>query len=155
MGEDEGDMSQDRIEKDTFIKAPAERVWAVLTEPSQVDGWFSPGGPASIDLRPGGVMTLNHGEYGTFPTLIVTVDPPRHFAYRWASAHPGEPATEANSTLVEFFLEPEADGTRLRLVESGFAGLDIPAERIATAGYESHDGGWTAMIGNLREFAEK
>jgi uncharacterized protein YndB with AHSA1/START domain len=148
-------MSQDRIEKDTFIKAPVERVWAVLTEPEQVDGWFSPGGPAAIDLRPGGVMTLNHGEYGTFPMLIVTVDRPRHFAYRWDSAHPGVLAAEGSSTLVEFFLEPEADGTRLRLVESGFAGLDIPAERVATAGYESHDGGWTAMVGNLREFAEK
>ena len=149
------DMSQDRIEKETFIKAPAERVWAVLTEAEQIDGWFSPGGPARIDLRPGGLMTLDHGQYGRFPMLIVTVDPPRHFAYRWASAYPGEAATEANSTLVEFFLEPAADGTRLRLVESGFAGLDIPAERIEAAGYESHDGGWTAMVDKLREFAEK
>jgi uncharacterized protein YndB with AHSA1/START domain len=148
-------MSNDRIERETFVKAPAEQVWAVLTEPARIDGWFSPGGPSEIDLRPGGVMTLNHGEYGTFPTLIVTVDPPRHFAYRWASAHPGAPATEENSTLVQFFLEPEADGTRLRLVESGFAGLDIPADREPTAGYESHSGGWTEIVTILREHAEK
>jgi uncharacterized protein YndB with AHSA1/START domain len=148
-------MSRDRIERETFIKAPAERVWAVLTEPAEVDGWFSPGGPSEIDLRPGGVMTLNHGEHGTFPMLIVTVDPPRHFAYRWASAYPAEKATEDNSTLVQFFLQPEAEGTRLRLVESGFAGLSIPAEREAAAGYDSHAGGWTEMVDRLREYAEK
>ncbi|HEY0534337.1 MAG TPA: SRPBCC family protein [Actinoplanes sp.] len=148
-------MSQDKIERETFIKAPIERVWAVITRPAEIDGWFSPGGPSSVDLRPGGVMTLNHGQYGTFPMLIVTVDPPLHFAYRWASAHPGETATEDNSTLVQFFLDPEADGTRLRLVESGFAGLKIPADREATAGYDSHAGGWTEMVNRLREHAEK
>jgi uncharacterized protein YndB with AHSA1/START domain len=148
-------MGKDRIERETFIKAPPERVWAVLTEPAHVDGWFSPGGPSEIDLRPGGVMTLNHGQDGTYPMLIVTVDPPRQFAYRWADAHPGAPATEENSTLVQFFLEPEADGTRLRLVESGFAGLEIPAGREDTAGYESHEGGWTEVVDDLREYAEK
>jgi uncharacterized protein YndB with AHSA1/START domain len=148
-------MSNDKIERETFIKAPIERVWAVITQPAEIDGWFSPGGPASVDLRPGGVMTLNHGEYGTFPMLIVTVDPPLHFAYRWASAYPGEIATEDNSTLVQFFLDPEADGTRLRLVESGFAGTSIPAGREATAGYDSHAGGWTEMVNRLREYAEK
>jgi uncharacterized protein YndB with AHSA1/START domain len=148
-------MSKDRIERETFIKASPERVWAVLTEPREIDGWFSPGGASAIDLRPGGTMTLDHGQYGAFPMLIVTVDPPRHFAYRWASAYPGETATDDNSTLVQFFLEPEAEGTRLRLVESGFAGLEIPADREPTAGYDSHAGGWTEMVDVLREHAEK
>jgi uncharacterized protein YndB with AHSA1/START domain len=148
-------VSKDRIERETFIKAPAERVWAVITEPAHVGNWFSPGGPAEIDLRPGGIMRLDHGEYGVFPTLIVTVDPPRHFAYRWASAFPGEPATAENSTLVEFFLEPAADGTRLRMTESGFAGLSIPPDRAGTAGLESHEGGWSAMIQSLQEYAER
>ena len=148
-------MSKDRIERETFVKAPVERVWAVITEPEHVGTWFGQGEPAEIDLRPGGVMTFDHGEFGKFPTLIVTVDPPRHLAYRWASAYPGELATEANSTLVEFFLEPEADGTRVRVTETGFASLTIPAERVPTAGYESHDGGWAAMLVRLQEYAEK
>lgn len=148
-------MSKDRIERETFIKAPVERVWAVITEPEHVNGWFSPGGPASVDLHEGGIMRLDHGQHGVFPTVIVRLDPPRHLAYRWASAYPGEVADETNSTLVEFFLEPESDGTRLRLVESGFAGLSIPADREATAGYESHSAGWTEVVGNLQEYAER
>jgi uncharacterized protein YndB with AHSA1/START domain len=148
-------MSKDRIERDTFIKAPVERVWAIITEAEHVNNWFSPGSPARIDLRPGGIMRLDHGEFGVFPTLIVTVDPPRHLAYRWASAYPGEPATEQNSTLVEFFLEPESDGTRLRVTESGFAGLTIPPARQDIAGYESHAKGWTGVVRELQEYAEK
>jgi uncharacterized protein YndB with AHSA1/START domain len=147
-------MSSDRIERETFIKAPVERVWAVITEPEHVGSWFGNGEPAEIDLRPGGVLRLNPG-HGVFPMLVVAVDPPRHLAYRWAAAHPGEVATEANSTLVEFFLEPEADGTRLRLTESGFAALKIPAGREDMAGYESHDRGWTEVLGNMVEYAER
>ena len=148
-------MSADRVERETFVKASRERVWAVITEPQHVGSWFGSGEPAEIDLRPGGIMRLDHGEYGIFPTLIVTVDEPRHFAYRWASAFPGEVADETNSTLVEFFLEPEAEGTRVRVVESGFAGLTIPPGRESTAGFDSHDEGWRGMLDNLREHAEK
>jgi uncharacterized protein YndB with AHSA1/START domain len=55
-------MSKDKIERETFIKAPAERVWAVLTQSAEIDGWFSPGGPSQVDRRPGGGMTHDHAE---------------------------------------------------------------------------------------------
>jgi uncharacterized protein YndB with AHSA1/START domain len=146
-------MSKDRIEREIVISAPVSRVWAVLTEPQHVGNWF--GESAEIDLRPGGIQRLDHGEHGKFPTLIVKVDPPNYFAYRWASAYPGVVANDDNSTLVEFFLAPEDDGTRLRVVETGFAALTIPPEREATAGYDSHSQGWTEVVGNLARYAEK
>ncbi len=148
-------VSADRIEQEVVIAAPVERVWAVLTEPEHVGQWFGQGKPAQIDLRPGGIMVLDHGEYGTFPTRIEKVDPPRYFSYHWASAYPGEEATGENSTLVEFTLTPEGDGTRLRLVESGFASLAIPQHRKATASYESHASGWIDVLGGLRRHAER
>jgi uncharacterized protein YndB with AHSA1/START domain len=66
-----------------------------------------------------------------------------------------EYATEDNSTLVEFTLTPDGDGTRLYLVESGFATLDLPEETRATASYESHSGGWTEVLATMREHAER
>jgi len=147
--------SEDRIEREITIAAPVERVWAVLTEPEHVGKWFGQGTPARIDLRPGGVMRLDHAQYGKFPTRIEKVDPPHYFAYRWASAYPGQQATEDNSTLVEFTLTPDGDGTRLYLVESGFATLVIPEETRATASYESHSGGWTDVLAHVREHAER
>lgn len=146
-------MTQDLIEREIRIEASPERVWAVLTEPALVGEWFSPGAPAEIDLRPGGIMVLDHGEHGLFTTVIVEVDPPRTFSYRWASAYPGELATETNSTLVEFTLVPEGDATLLRLVESGFDRLDLPAA--SKAGYASHSNGWTEVMGNLQKLAER
>ena len=46
-------MSEDRIEREIAIAAPAERVWAVLMEPEHVGKWFGQGPPARIDLRHG------------------------------------------------------------------------------------------------------
>jgi len=148
-------VNPDRIEREITIAAPVEQVWAVLTEPEHVGQWFGQGEPAQIDLRKGGIMLLDHGLYGLFPTRIVKVDPPHYFAYRWASAYPGEKATEHNSTLVEFTLTPDGDDTRLQLVESGFATLEIPEEMRATASYESHSGGWTDKLDEARDYAEQ
>ncbi|MER7050134.1 SRPBCC family protein [Streptomyces jumonjinensis] len=148
-------MSEDRIEKEITIAAPVEQVWAVLTEPEHVGSWFGQGEPTPVDLRPGGTMLLDHGAYGQFPTTIVAVDPPYRLSYRWASAHPGEQAVEGNSTLVEFTLTREGEGTRLRVTESGFAALTIPEDRKDTASYESHEGGWADQVVNIKTYAER
>ncbi|MFC9651985.1 SRPBCC family protein [Streptomyces sp. NPDC056937] len=148
-------VEDDRIEREITIAAPVERVWAVLTEPEHVGKWFGQGPPAPIDLRPGGVMHLDHGQYGQFPTTIVKVDPPHYFSYRWASAYPGHQADEGNSTLVEFTLTPEGDGTRLRVVETGFADIVIPEDRKDVASKESHTDGWTEMVVTIRDYVER
>ncbi|WP_407553274.1 SRPBCC family protein [Streptomyces sp. Pv4-95] len=143
-----------RIAREISIDAPVERVWAVLTEPEHVGSWFGQGTPTPVDLRPGGIMQLDHGAYGQFPTTIVRVDPPHRFSYRWASAFPREVAAEGNSTLVEFTLTPEGDGTRLRVVETGFADLTIPEDRPGGS-YESHSDGWSGQVENIRRYAER
>jgi uncharacterized protein YndB with AHSA1/START domain len=145
-------MNTDRIEREVVIGAPIERVWSALTEPKSVSAWFSNHEDVTIDLRPGGVMTLSHGDYGTFQTVIVSVSPPHVFSFRWASAHPDVLATEENSTLVEFTLKATPEGTVLRVVESGFDELEIPADRVAHAGYESHSEGWTEVIAVFAEY---
>ncbi|NUT48065.1 MAG: SRPBCC family protein [Saccharothrix sp.] len=147
-------VSSDRIEREVAIAAPVARVWAALTEPEHVGRWFGSGAPAVIDLRPGGIMHLDHGEHGQFPTTVVVVDPPHRFAFRWASAHPGEVATEANATLVEFTVVPQGDGSLVRLVESGFDALDIPEDKRAGASHESHSAGWVDALEGLRQHVE-
>jgi hypothetical protein len=62
-----------------------------------------------------------------------------------------EPAP-GNSTLAEFTLAAEGDGTRVTVVETGFDALDgDPAER--TAALASHTRGWTAELGELVAYA--
>ena len=152
-------QTQDRIEREISIAAPVERVWDVLTRPEHIGRWFGEdlgggGAPADVDLRPGGAFEIDHG-YGVYPSRIVSVEPPRYFSYRWATAFPGAEATQDNSTLVEFTLTADGDGTRLRVVESGFAALAIPEDRIPYAGYESHAQGWVDVTAGLATYVEK
>ena len=147
-------MNNDIIDREIVISAPINKVWSVLTEAEHVGFWFGTGTPIRIDLRPGGVMEVDHGAHGAYPMTIVAVDPPHAFSYRWASGFPGVPATEDNSTLVEFTLQETAGGTLLRVVESGFASLQIPVDSEADAGYESHAEGWSGVIEKIAHYID-
>jgi uncharacterized protein YndB with AHSA1/START domain len=118
----------------------------VLTEPEHVGTWFGIGVPTEIDLRPGGIMVLDHGVYGKYLTRFVTVSPPHLLSYRWAAAYPDVVADDSNSTLVEFSLTSTTTGTALRVVESGFASITIHEGREERAGIESHSDGWVRVL---------
>ncbi len=59
------------------------------------------------------------------------MDRPRQLSYRWSQGDAGTEPTDGNATLVEFTLDPVAEGTVLRVVESGFNSLsDLSAETV-------------------------
>jgi len=147
-------MAEDQIEREVRIDAPIERVWALVTEPEHVGAWFGDAG-AEIELRPGGDFKLSWVEHGTVHGRVEQVEPPHRFAYRWLIAGPAEP-TPANSTLVEFTLRADGDGTLLRVVESGFAGLEVDggdAERDRRR--EDNVGGWRIELDELVAYARQ
>jgi uncharacterized protein YndB with AHSA1/START domain len=140
----------DRIERDVLIAAPVERVWELITTAEHLGRWFGDAG-AEIDLRPGGAMMLRWQSGDVLHGRVEAVEPPRRFAWRWLLTGATEP-TPATSTLTEFTLAAEADGTRVAVVESGFDGLDLEAaekaERLA-----SHETGWEFELGELAAHA--
>jgi uncharacterized protein YndB with AHSA1/START domain len=148
-------MIPDRIERETVIDAPVERVWTLITEAEHVGRWFGDAG-AELDLRPGGEVVLRWNEHGTSRGRVVAVEPHTRFSYRWAPFRDpgGEEPVEGNSTLVEFTLTPEGDGTRLRVVESGFAALAASEEQRA-ANHAGNTRGWRDELDELREYATK
>ena len=148
-------MVPDQIERETFIAAPVERVWALITKAEHLGRWFGDAG-AAIDLRPGGAMLLRWADYGASRGRVVDVEPHTRFAYRWAPFKDpsGEEPVEGNSTLVELTLQPDGDGTRLRVVESGFASLDTSDEQRAE-NRKGNTAGWEHETDELREYAEK
>ncbi len=148
-------MVTDQIEREIVINAPVERVWELITQPEHVGRWFGDAG-AEIDLRPGGAMVLRWTDHGTSRGRVVAVEPRSRFAYRWApfTEPGGEEPVEGNSTLVEFTLQPADDGTRLRVVESGFASLATSEDQRAR-NLESNTKGWEFETGELREYAER
>lgn len=142
----------DRVEHEVVVAAPAERLWEVLTRPEHIGRWFEAMN-VELDLRPGGAMVLASQEFGKFHAVVERVEPPRRFAFRWAR-HPDTPVAEGTATLVEFTLEPEGAGTRVRVVESGFAATD--AVKVDQARHaEANSQGWRQVLESLRRYGEQ
>ncbi|MFG2622941.1 SRPBCC domain-containing protein [Streptomyces sp. NPDC048507] len=144
-------MVQDRIERETLIEAPLERVWALVTEPGF---WVAePEAAAGTVAREGEETLAKNARYGDFPVRVEKVEPQTYVAYRWASAFPGEDLRGDNTTLVEFTLTPEGDGTRLRVVESGFAAL-AGSDELRGKALEDNTGGWPQVLDAFKARAE-
>ena len=143
----------DRIEREILIDAPVDVVWDVVTRPEHISGWFSD--RVEIDLRPGGAMVLAWDDYGTVCGRVERVQPPHFFSFRWVVPRiPGAELSDDNSTLVEFSLVADGEGTRLTVVESGFAGLAGPDEE--NQGHvDAHRRGWVKELGELVEYATR
>ncbi|HET9169535.1 MAG TPA: SRPBCC domain-containing protein [Actinospica sp.] len=137
----------DRIERTVEIGKPPARVWAALTTAEGLSAWF--GQQAEIDLRPGGAARMSFGEEFTAEMRVERVEEPTVFGYTWHIY--GLPQEDPRRTYVEFTLEPIAAGTRLTVVESGFA--QLPEDAYKTA-FEGNTGGWAQELGELVEYLD-
>jgi uncharacterized protein YndB with AHSA1/START domain len=118
----------DLVEREVFVPAPVDTVWQVLTRAEHIRSWYAFDG-AEFDARPGGAVVFRWKEHGTYRGVVEVCEPPRTLAFR-ASTIPDAPPATATSTLVTFALTPGEDGTTVRVVESGIAGLaGSPEER--------------------------
>jgi uncharacterized protein YndB with AHSA1/START domain len=137
----------DRIERVVDIAHPPAAVWAALTTAEGLGTWF--GNQATIDLRPGGSaqMTWDHGHRADM--RIDRVEEPRVFGFTWHIY--GLPEDDPRRTYVEFTLEPNDSGTRLTVVESGFAQLTDAAFREA---YDGNTKGWASELGELVDYLD-
>jgi uncharacterized protein YndB with AHSA1/START domain len=137
----------DRIERTLELAHPPAKVWAALTTAEGLASWF--GQQATIDLRPGGAatMTWDHGHVADM--RVERVEAPRVFGYTWHVY--GLPDDDPRRTYVEFTLEPTADGTRLTVVESGFAQLPDDAHDKA---FNGNAQGWVSELGELASYLD-
>jgi uncharacterized protein YndB with AHSA1/START domain len=169
-------ITPDRIEKRVTLRAPQARVWAALANAEEFGRWF--GFTLEGPFTPGKVMkgTFNgkidenaiieaQKSSGIKPSklkvlegtmTLFTVDrmeAERYFSFRWIPFGIDAEADPENEpmTLVEFRLEPVAEGTALTIIESGFE--RVPAHRRARA-FRMNNGGWAAQAENLRKYVD-
>jgi uncharacterized protein YndB with AHSA1/START domain len=137
----------DRIERTVDIAHPLAKVWAALTTAEGLGTWF--GNAATIDLRPGGLaeMTWTSGEKASM--RIERVEEPMVFGFTWGIN--GLPDDDPRRTYVEFTLEPTGTGTRLTVVESGFAQLRDDSYGKA---FDGNTEGWGHELGELVEYLD-
>lgn len=134
----------DRIERTVTLARPPGEVWQALTTAEGLSAWF--GERARIDLRPGGAATMTFAGGLTVDMRIERVEEPTVFAYTWRL--PDLPEDDPRRTYVEFTLDPVGDGTRLRVVETGFAQLPLDTRRDT---YDSHSEAWVRELAELVE----
>lgn len=136
----------DSIERELIIPASPDVVWAKsFGSPEALASWF----PQTIEgeYRLGGSFYLIWGEHRS-QALMTEFKPGEALSYQW---HPGD-AYELDShpreelTTVRFTLEPVAEGTRVRMVESGFANIDESRREWAMG---QNTGGWDEELAKL------
>jgi uncharacterized protein YndB with AHSA1/START domain len=137
----------DRIERAVDIAHPPAKVWAALTTAEGLSAWF--GQEASIDLRPGGSARMKWDSGHSAEMRVERVEEPTVFGFTWHIF--GLPEDDPRRTYVEFTLEPAAAGTRLTVVESGFAQLTEDAHRSA---YDGNTKGWASELGELVDYLD-
>jgi len=137
----------DRIERTVQVAHPPGKVWAALTTAEGLSGWF--GNKATIDLRPGGSARMTWTSGASVEMRVERVEEPAVFGFTWQIY--GLPEDDPRRTYVEFTLEPTGAGTRLTVVETGFAQLPSDAYRKA---YDANAEGWASELGELVDYLD-
>jgi uncharacterized protein YndB with AHSA1/START domain len=116
----------------------------VAASPATVFSFFSDVGrwlrwqgvEAVIELEPGGVFRMNVRGDGFASGIVLEVEPARRlvFTWGWEVESLGVPP---GSTVVEIELEPDGDGTLLRLTHRGLPPTAVDAHR---EGWEHYTG---------------
>jgi len=129
------------IEKVITIAARPETVFRLLTDPHEWVRWK--GKIAQLEPRPGGTFHVDfQNDKDVVDGRFVEVIPSRRVVFTWGWQ--GSPTVPPGSSTVEIDLEPDGDGTRLRLVHRG-----LPEAALA-----SHTEGWDYFLPRLVNVAE-
>ena len=138
----------DRIERVVHYAQSIETVWNALTHPDELVHWMCTS-VQPYTLAPGETLHFTW-DNEQFRAIIETVSPPHTFAWRWRPGS-GEdfdiPLEEQGPlTIVRFELQSVNSGTRLTLIETGFAALTGARNRLALS---ENNGGWDDCLAHL------
>lgn len=113
---------------------PPERLWRALTTPHLMAEWLMRG-----DFQPvvGHRFTLTGDWGGVLDCEVLEIEPGRVLTYSWNHAHPDQ-AYDLRS-VVTFTVTPTAEGSHLRVEQTGFR----PEQKQASGGARF---GWAKML---------
>lgn len=142
--------TRDIVVDELFPHAP-ETIWRALTDGALIGRWLMP--PTGFEAVVGNRFTFHTSPAGawdgTIACEVLEVVPNRRFVFAWKG---GDEANQGYGskleTMVTWTLEPEAGGTRVRLVHAGF----VP-ERNDVA-YRGMSEGWPKVVAKLAEVAD-
>jgi uncharacterized protein YndB with AHSA1/START domain len=136
------------VERSIWIDAPIERVWQAVTDPVQIEGWFSPGTSWQMSaLEVGGKLYVPDAKTGAelHTQIIDVVEPPHHFVINTL------PDASGKSEATTHTLQEENGGTRLTIIHAGYERI---REEIRWGAMEQSTFGFGMMLQNTKAFVE-
>ncbi len=127
------------------LNAPAEKVYAAWTDPTQIVKWFGPESGkvtrADLDVRVGGRYAIQfhtddgeeHNVGGVYREVVRNEK--IQFTWAWRS-------TPERESLVTVLIKPDGDGSILTLIHEQF--FDEPAR-------DRHQSGWSGALNKLEK----
>ncbi len=130
---------RDVVEREVRIEASPATVFEFLVDPDKLTLWM--GRTAELDARAGGVYRVELNDQAIASGEFLEVEPPSRlvFTWGWEGQEAGPHAVPPGSSRVEVSLQPDGDGTLVRLRH-----LELPAEA-----REIHGQGWDLYLGRL------
>lgn len=141
--------TQDIVLDEIFPHAP-ETIWTALTSGELIARWLMP--PTGFEPVEGKHFTFQTtpaGAWdGTIRCQVLEVIPNERFVYAWKGGHEGNVGYGSRlDTIVTWILSRVENGTRLRLVHSGFV---LPKN---DAAFKNMSEGWKKVVRNLDAIA--
>ena len=123
---------------------PPQKIWRALTSAPLIAEWlmqndFEPVVGHRFTFR----ATPVPGWSGVTNCEVMEIDAPKRLVYRWGD---GSESESGLKTVVTWTLTPTADGTHVRMEQSGFRPQD-------EAGYQGMGGGWPHILAGLERVA--
>jgi uncharacterized protein YndB with AHSA1/START domain len=137
------------VERSIWIAVRRERVWRAITDPKQLQQWFSPATPWELSaLEVGGRYYVYNSETDAemYVQVIELVDPPRQLITR---SVPEPPDTVMKTTI--YTLMEEDGGTRLTVTHSGYEQAPDDTRR---GEMEQNTFGFGMMLQNVKAYLE-
>ena len=144
-------VTQDIVVDEVFPHAP-ETLWKTLTTGDLMARWMmAPTGFAPVVGTRFTFQTTPAGAWdGTIHCQVLEVKPNERFVYAWKGGHEGNTGYGSRlDTIVTWLLSRVENGTRLRLVHSGFV---MPRNDTA---FNNMSEGWKKIVPRLSAIANE
>ncbi|MEP7289519.1 MAG: SRPBCC family protein [Chloroflexota bacterium] len=136
------------VERSIWIDAPRERVWQAITDPKQLQQWYSPTTPWLLSaLEVGGKFYIYNVETETeiYTEVIELLDPPHQLVKRLVAKPPETPH------VIAWRLAEENGGTRVTITNSGY---ELESDSTRHPNMEQNAFGFGMMLENLKAYNE-
>jgi uncharacterized protein YndB with AHSA1/START domain len=124
----------DAVTEETVLPVAPDEAWELVSDPRHLGAWL--GADVAIDLREGGTLRVTDLDGRERVGVVDEVCTGERLRFRWRPLGLPESDPRGVETTVEIAVEESAEGTRVRVCESGLAPIEAAAAGVgAVAGW--------------------